>query len=77
VDAVRHTSKSRNITQFSIAAVMEKGIYFNLFLYPHLNMIYLLSTMWLTAGGSSTVQIYTHKIYRSTNGTEYTDHTWQ
>jgi len=28
-------------------------------------MIYLLPTMWLTAGGSSTVHIYTQKIYRS------------
>ena len=33
--------------------------------------------MWLTAGGSSAVHIYTHKIYRTTNGTEYTDYTWQ
>ena len=33
--------------------------------------------MWLTAGGSSTVQIYTQKYTDQHNGTEYTDRTWQ
>jgi hypothetical protein len=66
VGAVRHNSKFRNITQFSMVVVME-GVYFlfhfNIFYF---NMIYLLTEIGLTSGGSSTVHIYTQTIHTST-----------
>jgi len=33
-------------------------------------MIYLLTAIWLTHGGSSTVSIHTQKIHRTTQSTQ-------
>jgi len=37
------------------------------------DMIYMLSAVGLTAGGSSTVHIYTQTIHRTTQNKQYTE----
>ena len=40
--------------------------------YPN-DMIYLLTAIWLSPGGSSTVHIYTQTIHRTTQNKQYTE----
>ena len=54
----------------------QNAIYFVVLSFP-LQMIYLLTAVWLTPGGSSTVHIYTQTTHRTTQSTQTVHRTTQ
>jgi len=69
VGAVRHNCKlsgTQNYDSFFNGCCNGRGILFIVFNIFYFNMIYLLTAIGLTSGGSSAVRIYTQTIHRPT-----------
>ena len=70
---------TKNFEQGYIIAALQnkKGKWFSLFLYIYIyeyicyDMIYLLTAIGFSPGGSSTVHIYTQKIHRTIRNKQY------